>query len=142
MADRVSILCVDDDDSVRHLIQLSLSADPDLDVKCVRDASQALQLLNERSWVPDCVLTDIRMPGMNGVDLLLALRREAFDHDISVIVMTAAISTDAAERYLALGARGIIEKPFDVSKLPAQVRTFCCDHGMGASLPIQSALPN
>lgn len=132
MTERLRVLCVDDDSDVRHIFGLSLRLDPSIEVRAVSDGRQALDLIQKGSWTPDCVLTDISMPGLNGVDLLLALKRESRDHDLSVVITSARIAVSDVERYVALGACGVIEKPFDAVTLAAQVRAFCCQERASA----------
>jgi two-component system response regulator FixJ len=70
-----------------------------------------------------CVVTDVRMPGTNGLELLRHLADEGFDCPVIVITghATAAIAAEAA----ALGAAQLVEKPFAASTIIAGVRNAC-----------------
>ena len=70
--------------------------------------------------VPDVILTDVLMPVMDGPTLLSRLRQQQSTARVPVIIMTA--KAQDSDRYLALGASGVIIKPFDPMKLPGQVR--------------------
>jgi FixJ family two-component response regulator len=74
-------------------------------------ASAEAFLADERTPSPDCVLTDIQMPGMNGLELQLELRR--LHSDVPIIVMTAYPEPEIRDRALRLGARNFLRKPFE-----------------------------
>jgi two-component system OmpR family response regulator len=71
---------------------------------------------------PDLILLDVMMPGMDGPTTLTALQALAAARSIPVIFMTAKVQEREIERYLGLGAAGVIRKPFDPMKLPEQIR--------------------
>ena len=111
------ILIVDDEQSIRDMLSLAL-ADEGWDVATAGDGDAAAAAL--QSQPVDVVLSDIRMPGMDGLELLRHVNASAPDTD--VILMTAHASTDTAIKALRLGAYDYITKPFDLEELKITVR--------------------
>lgn len=112
------ILLVDDDEEIRGIAELCLGrAWAVLVAATGRDALE----LAEREH-PSVALVDLCMPGMGGLALLRALRACAATAYLPVIFLTAAIQPDEVEGYRALGALGVIGKPFSPLALPAVVR--------------------
>ena len=103
------ILIVDDEPAVRGLLIRELER---IGHSCVgaEDASEALARLKDRAFA--LVLSDIRMPGMDGMDLLRRIK--AMDADIAVILMTAFGDRDNAITAMRLGAYDYIVKPFEL----------------------------
>jgi two-component system response regulator PilR (NtrC family) len=99
------VLVVDDERSMRELLSIVLRRDG-YDVMVAEDGATALEIL--ASQRVDILITDIRMPNMNGVELLREAKRIA--PDIISIVMTAFASTDTAVEALRLGAADYVNK--------------------------------
>jgi two-component system response regulator PilR (NtrC family) len=111
------VLVVDDERSMRELLSIVLRRDG-YDVIIAEDGASAVELL-KRERV-DILITDIRMPHMNGVDLLREAKRIA--PDIVSIVMTAFASTETAVEALRLGAADYVHKsPNAASELRLRV---------------------
>jgi CheY-like chemotaxis protein len=70
---------------------------------------------------PDVILLDVMMPGLDGPSTLAALRSSAATASIPVVFLTAKAMPAEVERLKALGARGVLIKPFDPMTLPAQL---------------------
>ncbi len=111
------ILIVDDEQSLRELLSFALG-DEGWDVATAVDGAAAAAALQAEPV--DVVLSDIRMPGMDGLELLRHVAMSAPDTD--VILMTAHASTDTAIEALRLGAYDYITKPFDLDELKITVR--------------------
>jgi two-component system response regulator PilR (NtrC family) len=112
------VLVVDDERSMRELLSIVLRRDG-YDVLLASDGKVAVDTL-KRERV-DVLITDIRMPGMNGVDVLREAKR--IDPEIISIVMTAFASTDTAVDALRLGAADYVHKsPNAVNDLRLRVR--------------------
>ena len=105
--DNAVILVVDDEDMVRAPLVRNL-ASAGYEVREACSADEALQVLSTASV--DLVITDIRMPGMDGIELLR--RAKATSPDLEVIVMTAYASVETAVDAMKSGARDYITKPF------------------------------
>src|SRR5204863_7328168 len=78
-------------------------------VRVAEQGQQALALIREQA--PDLIISDIRMPDMNGVDLLRAARELL--PEVEVIMMTAFANVDTAREAFMLGAYDFVQKPFD-----------------------------
>jgi two-component system response regulator PilR (NtrC family) len=119
-SEKPRILIVDDEQSMREWMRLLFQRDG-FDVLTAEDGLKARDLAT-REYV-DVVLTDIRMPGLDGVELLKSLRD--LIPDAVVVMMTAHWTRDSAEWLQAreLGAGALFEKPFrDVNLVTLQVR--------------------
>ncbi|NMO14506.1 response regulator [Pyxidicoccus fallax] len=104
------ILLVDDEESLR----ITLAANLELEGHTVLEAASAedaLKVLSEHSV--DVVLTDIRMPGLHGVDLLRRIKQDR--PDMPVVLMTAFTAEELVDDALAEGAFTVLPKPFDVA---------------------------
>jgi CheY-like chemotaxis protein len=86
--------------------------------------SGAEALAKVDGFVPDLVLLDVMMPGMDGPTTLAALRRRATCRDVPVIFMTAKVQAQELAFYRELGAEEVIAKPFDPMVLAERVRTI------------------
>jgi CheY-like chemotaxis protein len=87
-----------------------------------RTAEEGIELA--RAHLPDLVLMDIRLPGMDGMAALEVLRAEPRTAGIPVVAVTASVMPEERDRFRAAGFDGFIEKPIDVRAFPAQVASF------------------
>ena len=104
-----SILVVDDEVDMLQLMKRSLETDLDCTVETASSGETALKRVAEAS--PDLVLADIRMPGMDGLELLELIKRQRPDQ--TVVMMTAFGGIDTAVQAMKNGAFDFITKPFD-----------------------------
>jgi len=116
-ADAAAVLVVDDEMSVRDSLESWFRKDG---YRCAsaKDAKDALRLLQEKPW--DVVLLDIKMPGMDGMEL--QRRIHEIDPSIVVIMITAYASVETAVRALKEGAFDYITKPIDPDELSHLVK--------------------
>ena len=117
MADQISILIVDDEESVRDSLYNWFIEDG-YHVECAEDAKKALSILESRNF--DIILADIKMPGMDGLEMHRRIRN--LNHDAIVIIMTAFASVDTAVQALKDGAFDYVTKPFDPDDLSHLIR--------------------
>lgn len=115
--ERPLILFVDDDPKAGELM-LRFAHDAPFDCRVFRDPRQALDYQREQG--ADLIVSDLRMPGMNGIELLAEARRQ--DPEVPVIIITAYSTVDHAIEALRLGATDFIKKPFDMDELVIQVQ--------------------
>ncbi len=106
------ILVVDDDETVRISVAEALS-EGDSDVRAAESAEAALVMLSD--GVPDVVLSDIRMPGLDGIELMRLLKERAPSAD--VILMTAYDDMPTVVAAMREGAADFISKPVDLHEL-------------------------
>ncbi|MFZ2997609.1 response regulator [Sphingobium sp.] len=119
---RIDILYVDDDDDIRTIVELALGIDGDVRVRAMSTAQAALDLLT--TWSPDVILLDVMMPGIDGPTMLAKVRERPQLARIPVIFMTAKGRESDVERYLTMGAIGVIRKPFDPLRLAGDIRNI------------------
>ncbi|MDZ7851787.1 MAG: nitrogen regulation protein NR(I) [Halomonas sp.] len=117
MTDVARVVVVDDDRAIRWVLERAL-AQPDLEVETLARADGALERLLEAP--PDVLVTDIRMPGIDGLNLMAKLRE--VHPELPVIVMTAHSDLDSAVASYQGGAFEYLPKPFDVDEALALVR--------------------
>lgn len=117
MSDVKTILLIDDDESLRRVVEYNLREDG-YRVVTAADGRNGLQRFHESTV--DLVLTDIRMPEMDGVELLTHLK--AMQPDLPVIVLTAHGTIDSAVEAMKVGAFDYLTKPFSRDQLEASVR--------------------
>ena len=117
MTKKISILVVDDEESVRDSLY-NWFVEDGYRVECADSAKMALSILESDNF--DIVLADIKMPGMDGLEMLKLIK--ALEKDIIVIVMTAFATVDTAVQALKDGAFDYVTKPFDPDDLSHLVR--------------------
>jgi DNA-binding NtrC family response regulator len=117
MADKISILIVDDEESVRDSLYNWFIEDG-YHVECAENAKKALLMLESRPF--DIILADIKMPGMDGMEMHRRIR--TLNTDSIVIIMTAFASVDTAVQALKDGAYDYVTKPFDPDDLSHLIR--------------------
>ena len=117
MARKVSILIVDDEESVRDSL-FNWFIEDGFRVECAENAKKALTILESDQF--DIILADIKMPGMDGLEMLRRIK--SIKSDAIVIVMTAFATVDTAVKALKDGAYDYVTKPFDPDDLTHLIR--------------------
>jgi two-component system response regulator PilR (NtrC family) len=112
-----NILIVDDEQSYRQLLSLVFEGDGH-NIRTAANGLEALQMLQDSP--ADVVISDVRMPDMDGIEMLRAIRETL--PDLGIVFMTAFASVEAAREAFKLGADDFIQKPFDVEELKLIVR--------------------
>lgn len=115
------ILHVDDEADIREVAAMALELDPDVALTSAGSGEAALERLAE-GLRPDVILLDVMMPRLDGPGTLRRLRELPGLEETPVIFMTARAQTGELGAWLALGALGVIVKPFDPMELARQVR--------------------
>ncbi len=119
--ERGSVLLVEDDTDLREFLTRLLTADG-WAVRAVADAETALELAGRTpDGVPDLVLTDVVLPGRDGLSLVKQLRQQPGTQRTPMVVLTARHGADATAEGLAAGADDYITKPFSSDELLARV---------------------
>ncbi len=103
------VLLVEDEEDVRETL-LEILEDEGFEVRGAANAHEALAVVGEEGWVPDCVVTDLKMPGMTGQELALELRRL---HPGMAIVLASGYHPDSLP---GLDRSLFLEKPFKISE--------------------------
>ncbi len=115
-----SVLLVDDDADIRFIAEIALGRLGGLSVQLAPSAPAARTLLANQP-LPDAMLLDVTMPFVDGPTFFQELRRDRTFDALPVIFMTARTSLEDVESYLAMGAAGVLAKPFDPMRLAQQV---------------------
>ncbi|MGN6752639.1 MAG: ATP-binding protein [Intrasporangium sp.] len=110
------LLVADDNADMRHYLEGVLS---DYAVEVVADGQTALD--RSRVEVPDLVLADVMMPGLDGFALVKELRADPLTSDVPIILLSARAGEDATAAGLERGADDYVVKPFSVSELRARI---------------------
>jgi CheY-like chemotaxis protein len=114
------VLLVDDDEDIRTIGHICLSRVGGWETLLAASGEEGLRIAEAE--LPDVVLLDVMMPGMDGPTVLARLRANPVTAGIAVVFLTAKVQRGDLGHYVALGARGAIAKPFDPMRLPHEVR--------------------
>jgi DNA-binding NtrC family response regulator len=115
--EKAAILVVEDEAKMRRLLDLQL-AEEGFVVHSAADAETGLQLLVREK--PDLVVTDLRLPGMSGLEFLQAVKR--VNAALPVVVMTAYGTVESAVEAMKIGASDYVTKPFSLDELVLVIR--------------------
>ena len=117
MARKISILIVDDEESVRDSL-LNWFIEDGYNVRCAENAKIALLMLENENF--DIILADIKMPGMDGIEVLRKIK--GVKKETAVIMLTAYGTLETARKAMKLGAYDYVTKPVDHSLLKSLMK--------------------
>jgi DNA-binding response OmpR family regulator len=112
------VLVVEDDDAIAQVLQRSLRMEG-YDVKIAGDGISALDL--SHAFLPDLVILDLGLPGMDGIDVARTLRQS---DDVPILVLTARDAVESRVEGLDSGADDYLVKPFERQELLARLRAL------------------
>jgi DNA-binding response OmpR family regulator len=118
------ILLIEDEPNIQRLISYALQTKGH-DVRVAPDGVDGLQVA--RTKTPDLILLDMVMPGMSGVEVLMALKGDSSLKSIPVLIVTASAQKAEAEKAIELGAADYLIKPFHVHDLHEAVTSLLGD---------------
>lgn len=121
----ITILIIDDNPVNLKLAALVLQSSGQMVIQA-EDAEQALALLETR--MPDLVLTDVALPGMDGLELTRRLKADARYRHLPVVALTASAMKRDEMRALEAGCDAYIAKPIDTRNLAAQLTVVLARH--------------
>lgn len=113
------VLVIDDENDVRFVARISLGRIGKMTVIEASSGEEGIALA--RSERPDFILLDMMMPGMDGAMTFRTLREDAETASIPVVFLTAVAKVAEVQHLKALGARGVVLKPFDPITLAADL---------------------
>ena len=118
---RPSVLLVEDEEAIRDLVSFHLTL-ADYDFKAVADGTDALRIAQQRQF--DLIILDLLLPGIDGVTVCQAIRREGPNREVPILMLTAR--ADEADRVIGLesGADDYLTKPFGVRELLARLKAL------------------
>ncbi|MGO9125219.1 MAG: response regulator transcription factor [Terriglobales bacterium] len=114
--EKPNILVVDDEPQIARVLKTTL-ASHGYSIRTARDGDEAVQLMKD--WPPDLVITDLRMPNMDGLALCRHVRTKS---DVPIIVLSVRGEERTKVEALDAGADDYVTKPFSVDELLARVR--------------------
>ena len=117
MPDKPAILLVEDEPKMRRLLELQLT-DEGFVAQSAPDAEIGLQMLGKQPY--DLVVSDFKLPGMNGLEFLQAAKR--IDAHLPIIIMTAYGTVESAVEAMKAGASDYVLKPFSLAELILVIR--------------------
>ncbi|OFW39386.1 MAG: hypothetical protein A3J29_03105 [Acidobacteria bacterium RIFCSPLOWO2_12_FULL_67_14b] len=115
------VLVVEDDEHIRDLIVLHLGLEG-LETEAIADGQEALARANREGF--DLVILDLMLPGVDGVSICRAIRREGPNQDVPVLMLTARREESDKVLGLESGADDYLAKPFGIRELVARVRAL------------------
>jgi DNA-binding NtrC family response regulator len=124
------ILVIDDEEDLRDMLQFLLTSDG-FEVETADSGMAAIAAARARRF--DLGITDMKMPGMNGIETLTALKQ--LDASMEVIVLTGYASEQTAAECMRRGAYGYLRKPFELADLRALIERALARRAAAVQLP-------
>lgn len=121
MTVQYSLLFVEDEDDIRTIAELALDLDPRFVVTSFSSGEEAVEALTGTIRHFDLALIDMRMPGMDGLELMSRLKPLPGFGRMPIVIMTASLLETQVRRYEEKGAVAVIAKPFDPLSLAPQL---------------------
>ncbi len=115
----VRVLVIEDDQEIAQVLQRSLRMEG-YDVKLTGDGSQALD--DTQAFLPDLIVLDLGLPGMDGIEIARKLRED--EDDTPILILTARDALDSRVEGLDVGADDYLVKPFERQELLARMRAL------------------
>lgn len=119
------VLVVDDEPSILELVKTALETLEDYDVLTASSAADAFEIILDEDVPFDCVLLDIQMPDIDGIELLADLRALPEYAETPVLMLTAMRDREYIDAAFRAGASDFINKPFDFHELRSRIK---CAH--------------
>ncbi len=113
------ILVVDDEPSIARLVKMSLSVEG-YDVKTATSGFEAMEEIEQEK--PDLMVLDIMMPGMNGYEVCMEIKKKPHTKGIKIVFLTARGNPGDAQQGFAIGGDDYIIKPFDPEELLEKIK--------------------
>jgi CheY-like chemotaxis protein len=116
------VLYIEDEPDIRLVAEIALRQVGGLDVITCPGGEEGLKLISD--FMPQLVILDVMMPGMDGPQILLKLRDMPAFSETPVVFITAKVQPDEVEQFKSLGAADVISKPFNPMTLANDVRAI------------------
>ncbi len=120
------ILVAEDERDIRELV-IDTLFDKGYDVLESKDGRETVQTANKE--IPDLILLDVMMPGMDGFEVLKKLQENPITGDIPVVMLTSMGASEGEQHAMRLGVKHYVSKPFDAETLQATVRVALREAG-------------
>jgi len=116
------ILLIDDEADIHKIAQVGLMMEAGWELLTAQSSDEGLEMIFSEQ--PDAILLDVMMPERDGVETLKLILESPGSQHIPVVFMTAKAQAADRRRFYALGAKGVITKPFDPMTLASQISGF------------------
>jgi CheY-like chemotaxis protein len=116
------LLLIDDETDIQTVAKIGLTLNTDWQVMTANSGEAGLEAAI--ATIPDAILLDVAMPGMDGLATLAALKENTATAHIPIIFLTAKAQASDRRRLHDAGASGVITKPFDPTTLASQIAGF------------------
>ncbi|HEY9894886.1 MAG TPA: response regulator [Candidatus Sericytochromatia bacterium] len=113
------VLVIDDEAVILEVIQGCLEELGGMEVLTATSGVEGLQVA--QTALPDGILLDVSMPGMDGLEVLRLLQAKAVTRSMPVVLLTARVQPEERAKFAQVGVAGVILKPFDPIALADQV---------------------
>ncbi|EKQ66923.1 response regulator with CheY-like receiver, AAA-type ATPase, and DNA-binding domains [Leptolyngbyaceae cyanobacterium JSC-12] len=113
------ILVIDDEADIREIAKVSLQMTKQWDVLTAASGNEGVAIAADKQ--PDAILLDVVMPEMDGLATLKQLKNNPASQLIPVILLTATVKIATRKQYVQLGAKAVMNKPFDPGVLANQI---------------------
>ena len=120
------VLHVDDDEDIRTVTKIALEVVGGFTVLQCGSGHEALA--RAEAFAPDIILLDVMMPGIDGEQTFHRLREIPSLRDLPIVFATAKVHEQSMTQLVAIGAAGIVAKPFDPLALPDTLRSIWSRH--------------
>ena len=121
-SEKKRILIVDDDENMSKAIKRALIQEKKYEVDTGNDGFEAGRKLIE--FMPDLVILDIRMPGINGYEVIRRMKAIPQDSKIKIIALSAFFEEEGKGKILSMGADACMDKPFETEELLKKIEEF------------------
>jgi signal transduction histidine kinase len=132
------ILMVDDEVSSTCLMTNFLHRIGYMQLHSINDSTRVFETIED--FAPDLILLDLSMPGLDGFEILNALRADRKNEQIPVLVLTGDPTAQAKRRALAAGATDLLAKPFDPSEVSMRIRNLLQAHFLRLEIQDQNQM--
>ncbi len=122
--DKKTVLCIEDNSTNMILVSRVVEAEGHNLVRA-EDSHTAIHALEQE--VPDIILLDVNLPGINGLDLARQLRQNERYQEVPIIAITANVLVGDREKCLEAGCNDYMPKPIDIRKLREMMRLYMPD---------------
>lgn len=116
---KLKILVIDDDASFREFVSEALELYSGYELKEAQDGTQGVLLV--KTWMPDLIILDLRMPNMNGIDFCHVLKKDSKTKNLKIIITSAYLAPIIKNEIKKLGIEAVLEKPV---RLTALIKTI------------------
>jgi CheY-like chemotaxis protein len=116
------VLIVDDDIGIRRIVELSLNSIAKWDVLSASSGAEGVAIA--QTELPDAILLDVMMPGMDGIETFAAMQANPSTKPIPIILLTAKTKISEQQLFNNIAIAGVITKPFKAPQLVDQIRSI------------------